>query len=176
MDQPDELPRPRLLVGRDGDRVFNEMYRQWALEHNADPDEDPEFLRAWRLATGHHPGDRAASPGHRVSPVRLGSSSCTGTPTQLLSPEHNSEGRACLYRVGPVRRTAIPDLTPGHRAAVDQAGAHLGDAIADLEAHLAQAHAIAAGIVDNLAADERVDVIVIRELQKELNRRYPPIE
>ncbi|WP_424532524.1 hypothetical protein ACOZ38_19850 [Sphaerisporangium viridialbum] len=53
-DDAEKLPRP-LLVGRDSDRVFNELYRQWASEHDADPDEDPEFLRAWRRATGHDP-------------------------------------------------------------------------------------------------------------------------
>ncbi|GII89439.1 hypothetical protein Ssi03_74290 [Sphaerisporangium siamense] len=53
-DDDNELPRP-LLVGRDADRVFNELYRSWALEYNVDPDEDPEFLRASRVATGHDP-------------------------------------------------------------------------------------------------------------------------
>lgn len=67
-------------------------------------------------------------------------------------------------------------LTPGDRAAVDQSLAHLRDAQADLEQHLAQAQAIAIGIVDTLVSDEGVDIIVIREVQKELNHRFPPIE
>ncbi|SNT56751.1 hypothetical protein SAMN05216276_10657 [Streptosporangium subroseum] len=46
---------PPLLLGRDANRVFNELYGRWIDEHGVDPDEDPEFLRSWRRATGCDP-------------------------------------------------------------------------------------------------------------------------
>ncbi|MFC0862436.1 hypothetical protein ACFHYQ_09015 [Sphaerimonospora cavernae] len=52
-----ELPPPPAspIIGRESDRIHNELYLQWAEEYGVDPAEDPEFLRAWRRATGHDP-------------------------------------------------------------------------------------------------------------------------
>ncbi|MET7335945.1 hypothetical protein [Nonomuraea sp. NPDC005650] len=45
-----------LIFGREADKVYNDMHRQWALDHpGVDPAEDAEFLRAFRSAVGQDP-------------------------------------------------------------------------------------------------------------------------
>ncbi|MBN6057600.1 hypothetical protein JYK22_37100, partial [Nonomuraea sp. RK-328] len=45
-----------LKFGREADGVYNDMYRQWALDRpGVDPAEDAEFLRAFRSAVGQDP-------------------------------------------------------------------------------------------------------------------------
>ncbi|WP_433542068.1 hypothetical protein ACQP10_37920 (plasmid) [Streptosporangium sandarakinum] len=44
-----------MIIGRDADRVYNEMYGRWVEAHGTDPDDDPEFLRAFRRAVGQDP-------------------------------------------------------------------------------------------------------------------------
>src|SRR4051812_14067146 len=50
-------------------------------------------------------------------------------------------------------------LTPGMRAAVDQAHAHVRDAITDLEQHLEKARGIAVEVADYFDAEPEIDII-----------------
>ncbi|MBB2744662.1 UNVERIFIED_ORG: hypothetical protein FHR35_004511 [Microbispora rosea subsp. rosea] len=43
------------IVGAAADVIYNELYRAWALEHQTDPAEDPEFLREYRRRIGQDP-------------------------------------------------------------------------------------------------------------------------
>lgn len=54
MDEP-ITPPTSPIIGRESDRIHNELYRDWWEKHGIEPEDDPEFLRAWRLATGHDP-------------------------------------------------------------------------------------------------------------------------
>ncbi|MEV7968362.1 hypothetical protein AB0O34_20615 [Sphaerisporangium sp. NPDC088356] len=43
------------IVGAEANRIYNELYREWALTYQVDPAEDPEFLRLYRERIGQDP-------------------------------------------------------------------------------------------------------------------------